>query len=110
MIKKITNEGELMPSFYYGLAYRKWDSYQGVWYPIPINYIVRSFYWLNWKWNGFRASHGRSSWIDDKILDALRKNDLEWSEKLKIAWEEATFYRKLYDLIIDERKETKQCF
>ena len=105
MMKKITNEGELMPSFYYGLAYHKWDSFRSVWYPIPLNYIVRGLIWIQWKWNKFR---GKKSWIDNEILKALDENDKKWSADLHRAWEEAIYYRELYNLIIDERKETNE--
>ena len=104
MIKKITDEGEIMPSFYYGRAYHKWDTYQSVWYSIPLNYIVRVLIWLYWKWNKFR---GKGSWIDDEILKALYKNDERWLTDLRRAWEEATYYKTLYEIIKNERDTQK---
>ena len=70
------SEGELLPPFYYGLAYRDYATFHSYWYIMPINYFIRWGKWIQHKWNRFRSY---PSWIDNEILKAI-KNNKEWSK------------------------------
>lgn len=58
------SEGEMLPPFWYGHAYLRWDAYVSVFYPIPLNYLVRWGMALIYIWNRHR---GKWSWVDEQV-------------------------------------------
>ena len=58
------SEGEMSPPFWYGHAYLRWDAYVSIFYPIPLNYLVRWGMALTYLWNRHR---GKWSWVDEQV-------------------------------------------
>lgn len=69
-LRKNCKEGECLPPWYYGLAYREWNSYAVVFYPIPFNYLVRFAMVIHHKWNRFRS---RLSWVDRQVIAEIER-------------------------------------
>jgi hypothetical protein len=61
-IRKTRNEGEVSPPWYYALAYLDWQRLQEVWYPVPMNYIVRWFWKAKTVWDLARGRMGRTDY------------------------------------------------
>lgn len=57
-------EGETIPPWYYGLAYKDWYMQCEIWYPIPINYLVIIGKRLKYYWDVFRK---RKTWMDKQV-------------------------------------------
>lgn len=56
--------GEMPPPWYYGLSYINWCAIdQEVWYPIPVNYIVRFFWDMKSRWDSLRGKIGRMDYF-----------------------------------------------
>lgn len=51
---KSVKEGEIIP-FWYGYGYYDFDRDCGVYFPVPINFIVAIACWLRWKWYMFKG-------------------------------------------------------
>ena len=66
-------QGEILPPWYYGLAYREYDTYVSVFYPIPINFIVRFGMWAAHQWNWWRS---KPTWVDRQV-ELFIKKELE---------------------------------
>lgn len=56
-------EGGLLPPWYYGYTYKLEDSATYVFYPIPINFLMRLKRWIEIKWNTIRTKEN----FEDKI-------------------------------------------
>jgi len=52
---------QLLPPWYYGYAYINWYYSIMVFYIMPINYVIRAYMFIKYKWNRFR---GTPSYID----------------------------------------------
>ena len=57
-------EGEILPPWYYGLAYREDWAYVSVFYPIPLNFIIRFGMWIAHQWNWWRS---KPTWVDRQV-------------------------------------------
>lgn len=66
-------QGEILPPWWYGLAYRRDYEYVALFYPIPFNYAVR--YWHNFRcwWNWLRAHQPAYRWV----REAAYRQELE---------------------------------
>ncbi len=62
--------GEMLPAWYYGYSYRKWDQDVIVFHIIPLNYIIRWCLYISYAWNKFRSTPGR---VDRIIEKEIRK-------------------------------------
>ena len=94
MVKRIREEGQVMPPFYYGLAYRDWMYYKEIYFIMPLNYLVRWGRFI-WHWWIKNIQH-RESWFDkevDKIRSQYRNAE---NEKIAQLSSEATKYRHAY--------------
>lgn len=65
--------GERIPPFWYGLAYHEFEYHRSVWFPIPVNYIVRVCVRIKYEWDKFRS---KPTWID-KQVQAQVERELE---------------------------------
>lgn len=54
-MKVTIREGDILPPWYYGIAYRDWVSDRAIFYPIPLNLIVRWTMILLYWWNRQRS-------------------------------------------------------
>lgn len=59
-------EGEILPPWYYGFAYREWFANREVWLPIPINLLARWHRYGMMRWNAWRGK-------DDSVTARLRR-------------------------------------
>ncbi len=71
-MKVIRKEGEIVPSFYYGLAYRNWMDYSTVYYIMPFNYIIRWKRYIHHWW--IRNIQHRESWFDKEVKKVINDN------------------------------------
>lgn len=53
-----------MPPWYYGMAYRDWQTQSAVFYPIPLNYFLSFLRGAEIRWNRMR---GRACWFDVEL-------------------------------------------
>jgi len=92
-MKYIRKEGEIMPPFYFGLAYRNWMDYSEVYYRIPICYFVQVYKWLRNKW--YKFQHIESP--NDRIIRALSNEAEKQANGIYLSqMKEAERYRKAY--------------
>lgn len=63
-------EGQPLPPWWWGYAYRVEDRNTQMWAPLPLNYVHRFRHWLRWKWNRFRS---QPSWIDSRERKAEKR-------------------------------------
>jgi len=56
--------GEILPPWYYGLAYEDFAQAYQIFYPIPFNYIIRGFMRGRYFWDRMRS---RPTWFDKQI-------------------------------------------
>ena len=93
MVKRIRKEGELMPPFYFGLAYRQWMDYSEVYYWMPICYFIQAYKWLRNKW--YKVQHKESP--NDKIIKKIRKEAIVQANKIYVnQCKETERYRSAY--------------
>ncbi len=93
MFKYIRQEGEILPPFYYGLAYNNWMELNQVYYWMPFCYVVQAYKWLRNKW--YKFQHIESP--NDRIIRKLRDDfTFEKQGHLKIAYEQQERYRNAY--------------
>lgn len=52
------SQGEMLPPWYYGLAYHEFYSAESVFYPIPFNFFARWLRHLSYLWNRLRGTPG----------------------------------------------------
>ncbi|MFA5394960.1 MAG: hypothetical protein WC346_02970 [Methanogenium sp.] len=71
-------EGEKPAPWYYGLAYTEFYKYTSVWYPIPINYIVRLSMKLKYRWDLHRS---KPSWVDKQFTQYMKAFNKDLDEK-----------------------------
>ena len=73
-LQQLCREGEYLPPWYYGYAYKEWDRQVTVFYPIPINFVIRFLKHSKFLWDNFR---GKPSYIDKKIseMESIWYND-----------------------------------
>ena len=93
-------EGELMPPFYYGLAYTELFSCHYVFYPFPLNHIIRFFMFTKMKWNRFRSKIPFK--YDSRVAHAIRywkrisyQDGIHYGEKRAIRLLRTIIYDKL---------------
>ena len=108
----IRKEAEIMPSFYYGLAYKKYESYEEVYYIMPFNYIVRWKRYLHHWW--IRNIQHRESWFDKEVRKIRREIHSYYGDQLQHSYKESDKYRHAYYEVMkalyktDTSKEEKQ--
>lgn len=73
-------EGEILPPWYYGLAYYQWEADIAIFYPIPLNYFVKIGITINHIWNKFRS---RPSWFDKQIMKARGDITRYWLDRIE---------------------------
>lgn len=83
--------GDYLPKWYYGYSYQLIDQPIYVFYPIPLNFIIRwMVYFKNW-WNGFRCKpnyldrllENRIKELNNKIKELrLENHKLKMTEKI----------------------------
>ena len=85
MLKNITtrtqrelNEGDILPKWYYGFAYRECCQDIDIFYPIPINYLVRLKMTIQHFWNKIRT---KKSWFDKRLISVYNKGFEEGMRK-----------------------------
>jgi len=61
-------DGEMLPAWYYGLAYRDFMRERDVYYPLPFSYIVGLARTLRHWWDRLRS---RPTWMDRHIVAVL---------------------------------------
>jgi hypothetical protein len=61
--------GDVMPPWYYGLAYQVWDAECVIFYPIPLNLIVRTGMYLKYRWDRWRS---KPTYIDIQIQKGIQ--------------------------------------
>lgn len=71
-IKISRREGDVLPSFFYGLAYFDYVRDFAVFMPIPINYVVRLGKRIKHKWDKFRS---RPSWVDKQVRAEIKRRE-----------------------------------
>jgi hypothetical protein len=47
--------GNRLPPWWYGLAYLEWERDATVFYPLPLNYVVRWWRLARWRWDWWRS-------------------------------------------------------
>ena len=66
-------EGSRLPAWYYGRSWEDWGSDRATFHIIPINYFIKWYQFLSWKWNRFR---GKLSRVDREVAKRIaRTND-----------------------------------
>ena len=89
-MKYIKKEGEIMPPFYYGLAYTNWMNYERTYYWMPICYFVQAYRWLRNKWYIVQN-------IETPLIRDIRRDAIEEGNKLYLKQcEETERYRSAY--------------
>ena len=53
------SQGEQLPPKWFGFAYYDFMACKAIFWAMPINWIVRFYWWSVWKWNEFRSRKGR---------------------------------------------------
>lgn len=61
-------EYDELPPFYYGLTRHDYSRLISIFHIIPINFIIRLFYLISYKWNRFRT---KETWFDIEIKKAI---------------------------------------
>ena len=75
-IKRISRrdrvEGEILPPWYYGLAYLDYAEFSShqVFYVIPINYVIKAWGYIRYTWNYYRS---KRTWMDREIIRQTRR-------------------------------------
>ena len=92
-MKRIRKEGEIMPPFYYGLAYRSWTAYEEIYLIMPFCYIVQAYHWLRNKWYRFQHIESPNDRIIRKIRAEVIKNA---NERIVSVYAESERYYKAY--------------
>lgn len=64
-------ESEHLPPWYYGYAYRDWAYDYTVFYPIPLNFLIRLVKLTSIHWNKFRA---KATWFDIEMQKQYTKS------------------------------------
>ena len=93
MIKFIRREGELIPPFYFGLAYRDWQWDYEIYYWMPFCYIVQVYHLLRNKWYKVQ---GKLAPIDKIIMKLKREAISRANEVYKSQAKETERYRNAY--------------
>lgn len=57
LIRRVIQEGEMLPEWYYGIAYFDHVSRVAIFYPVPINLLVGWWRRLGFWWNDVRSGH-----------------------------------------------------
>ena len=70
IIKYERVQGERLPPFCYGLAYREISRPVAVFYLVPINYIIRFVMYISHRWDRYRS---RPSWVDKKVEEEVHR-------------------------------------
>ena len=68
-------QGQALPHFYYGYAYCDFSSGTYYYYPIPVNYIVRFYILLKYRWDVFRGTPSR---LDREIKAGVMRHIREF--------------------------------
>ena len=98
MVKYIKKEGEIMPPFYFGLAYRNWMDYSETYYWMPFCYIIQAYKWLRNKWYKFQ----RIESPNDRIIRGLRDEAIKRANGVwaSVSKEQNRYYNAYMDCLI----------
>lgn len=69
-------EGDMMPAWYYGYAYRDVMRNYSVFAVMPLNWLIRLGQAIQWRWNMFRGMPPEYELI--KLSDLLNSNDVQY--------------------------------
>lgn len=94
---KQIREGDLLPSWYYGLAYKDFARATWIFYPIPINYIVRLGKIIKHFWNRWRS---KPTWLDRQVTAGINEHIKKFDDRVDRHIQEATF------LPVKEKKDS----
>ena len=67
--RKDIMEGVKIPAWYYGLAYADYETASRIFYPMPLNYIIRIAMRIQYIWGRFRS---KPTWFDREIEKGIR--------------------------------------
>ena len=70
--KYIIIDGQLLPPWYCGYAYRSWHYNGTIFYIMPINFIIRACVFIKYKWNRFR---NQPSYVDLMINKVVNERE-----------------------------------
>jgi hypothetical protein len=78
LMMETRKEGQILPPFWYGHAYNRWDMELSVYYPYPFNYLVQLGMAIKHKWDRHRS---RWSWVDEQVLSAITQQETRVHER-----------------------------
>lgn len=99
--RRIRTEGEYPPPLIYGSAYHDYCRKVQIFYPIPLNYLVRSLRRVKYWWDSWRS---QPTWIDQQIEKLKREMWEEFynmtnREKMLNAYQIFKPEKTLWDLV-----------
>lgn len=71
-------EGQTSPPWFYGLAYADFEKEVQIFFPIPVNYLLRWIKTIQASWDRFRS---RKGWLDKQILAVRAKAYLDINKR-----------------------------
>ena len=90
----IRKEGEIMPAFYYGMAYIDHMREREVYFIMPFNYLVRWKRYIHHWW--MRNIQHRKSWVDIQIEKYRDEDAKHFAENYNKQGQEVDTYRNAY--------------
>jgi len=93
-MKYIKKEGDIMPPFYYGLAYRNWENYNTVYYIMPFNYLIRWKRFIHHWW--IKNIQLRESWFDKEVKKIESNRDNTYWDMLVSSEKQVIRYHRAY--------------
>lgn len=106
-IKYLRSEGQIMPPFYFGIAYRDYFANYEVYYWMPFNWIIGFFRFLRIKWylvQRFPEPKGKYS---NYIYNYFAKEHIELIERLNTVRDESEKYYNAYQKCLHELYKLK---
>lgn len=62
-------EGDYMPPWYYGYAYRDVMCNYSVFAVMPLNWMIRAGRYISWKWDDFRGTPPKCEFVNMRQVD-----------------------------------------
>lgn len=106
--KYVRKEGEIMPSFYYGIIYKEWMMNVEIYCIIPFNFLIRMFRAFRWIWA--RKVQRRLSRYDYSVRQLIHKIRQENNESHNILLGEKDRYFQAYLKVLKQCQDMNEMF
>lgn len=106
--KYIRAEGEIIPSFYYGIIYKDWVNNTELYCIMPINFIIRIGRNIRWWWA--RKIQHRLSRYDYSVRILIKKIIMENNESYLAMMDEKRRYCEAYLIALKQCQYMNEMF